>query len=95
MATITDFDAWLMCYVENSEEALCLKGVVESRRSSDGYDISENSGKLFVKAWGDTLMLASPRAIETFLSILESRYAHEGLSLDETCDYDRAISKND
>ena len=40
-------------------------------------------------------MLASPSAIETFLSILESRYAHEGLSLDETCDYDRAISKND
>ena len=22
MATITDFDAWLMCYVENAEEAL-------------------------------------------------------------------------
>ena len=40
MATITDFDAWLMCYVENAEEALCLKGVVESRRSSDGYDLS-------------------------------------------------------
>lgn len=95
MATITDFGVWMACYVENAEDALCAKQAVESRESYGVYSISENNGKLFMKAWGDTLMLASPKAVGTFVEMLEAKFAHEGLSLEATCDYDRAVSKDD
>lgn len=95
MATITDFNDWMQMYVEDINDAFCVKDAIDNEYSCGGFDVKRNGDKLFVECYGDTLMLASEKAKETFLSMLEARYADEGLDIESTYEYYRQMSKDD
>ncbi len=91
MAT-TDFETWMDDNVENIEDAFCLKQAIENWGS---YDITTKDDKIFVTATDETLMLASIKAQETFLSMLKKRFADEGLDIESTYEFYRQMEKDD
>lgn len=95
MKTITDFESWLDNNVETIEDAYCLQQAILNKENYGSYDFSSNGEKYFIKAFAEPLMLASIKARDTFLSMLEKRYAYEGLSLESSYDYNRQMEKDD
>lgn len=94
MAT-TDFDQWIGDNVSDIEDAYCLKHSIENRENWGNYDIITKSDKVFVTAFNETLMLASIKAQETFLSILETRFADLGLDIDSSYEFYCQMKKDD
>lgn len=92
---ITDFEDWMDNNVENIEDAFCLRQCILNNENYGSYDISSNGEKKFIKAFDETLLLASIKAQETFLDMLESRYADEGLDIESTYEFYRQMAKND
>lgn len=95
MATTTEFESWIDNNVEDINDAYCLKQAIENRENWGSYDVSVNGDKIFVKAFDETLMLASVKAQETFLSMLEQQFADEGLDIESTYDFYRQMEKDD
>lgn len=94
MAT-TEFNSWIEDNVENIEEAYNLKQAIENRETWGSYDVSAKDDKIFITAFGETLMLASIKAKETFLSMLEQRFSEDGLDIDSTYEFYRQVAKDD
>ncbi len=94
MAT-TDFDTWISENVNNLEDAYCLRQSILNDENIGSFEISAKDGKKFVKAFGETLMLASIKAKETFLSMLENRYSEDGLDIETLYDFNRLMEKDD
>lgn len=99
MTTTTEFDCWLdMADPDDHEEVYALHQAVSNIEESGIYSCSSNNGRYFIKAdhVEDTLMLASDKARNAFLSILESRYgAEEFGGIEGWYGYKRAIAKDD
>lgn len=94
MAT-TEFNDWIDDNVENIEDAFCLEQCILGNENYGSFDISSKGDKKFIKAFGDTLMIASIKAQETFLEILEERFADEGLDIESTYEFYRQMAKDD
>lgn len=92
---MTDFDAWMEAYVEDIEDAFCVKDAILNEYSCGPFDVKRNGERLFIYTCGDTLMLANDKAKETFLSMLENRYADEGWDIETTYEYRRQMEKDD
>jgi predicted RNA methylase len=93
--TTTDFENWIENNVEDIEDAFCLRQCVLNNEPYGSYEISSRDGKKFIKAFDETLMIASVKAEETFLNILEDRFADEGLDIDSTYEFKRQMEKDD
>lgn len=84
MATITDFDAWLSCIdLSDYNDVYSLYQTVSELVNYSSFEITENdtsNGKrYFLKSneCDDTLMLASEKSRQTFLSIITTRYCED------------------
>ncbi len=96
MSTITDFDLWIADNVDDIEDAYCLQQAILNNENWGSYEVKGSPDKMFVTGVGDdTLMLASTKAREAFLSTIEARYADEGLDFESAYNFYRAMSKND
>lgn len=93
--TTTDFDQWMEDNVEGIEDAFCLEQAIRNQEHVGSFDVKVKGDRLFVEAFGDTLMIAGAKAQETFLSMLENKYSDEGLSIESTYDFKRQMEKND
>jgi hypothetical protein len=98
MATITDFEAWLanVLFDDDYNDVCCLYRSVDEGDSYGLFSTSKNGEKLFVKCdiCDDTLMLASSKAKDFFLSILDKKYL-KGMNVDAYESYHREMEKND
>lgn len=101
MATITDFSAWLSCIdLSDYNDVWSLYHTVSdlSDYSSFEIDVKKDSKgtKYFLKSveCDDTLMLASEKARQTFLSMIEASYC-EGTDIEEYYAYHHYMEKDD
>ena len=98
MATITDFDAWLIVVLfdEDYNDVCCLYRSVNEEDAYGIFSTSRNGERLFVKCdiCDDTLMLASQKAKDTFLSIIDSKYL-KGMTVDAYEAYHHEMEKED
>ena len=98
MATITEFEAWLTVVLFDNDynDVCCLYRSVEEEDTYGLFSTSRKDDKLFVKCdiCDDTLMLASPKAKEFFLSLLDNRYL-KGMNVDAYESYHRELEKED
>ena len=95
MAT-TDFNEWLSFNVEDAAEALAVKNALEFKVNYGSYEYSEEpDGRIFIKGVFGTVLIANEKSLNLFKAMLEEKYAHKGMDLETTVDYDRAISKDD
>lgn len=100
MATITDFEAWLdEADPDDFEEIYGLYCTVKDEEPSAWYQCSRSKDKqrLFVKGshTEDTLMLASDKAKNAFLSLLVSRYCDSDGDMEMWYGFKRAMAKDD
>lgn len=99
MGTITDFNIWLEQAVpEDFEEVYCLYHAVKDKENYGLYECKKSAdGKLFIEAnhIEDTLMLASQKAIDSFLHLIESRYVEPGMTIEGWYEFHRGMAKND
>jgi hypothetical protein len=99
MATITEFDAWFdMADLDDHEEVYSLYRAVSGRDEMGMYKCDVNNGKYFVTAdhVDDTLMLASDKALNAFLSEIESRFGISDFGdIEGWYGYKRAMAKSD
>lgn len=99
MSTITDFDLWLeQADPDHIEEIYCLYHAVADKENWGLYQCkTSDDGKVFIKGdhTEDTLMLASPKAVDAFLSLIEKKYVDSDLEIEGWYAYHRAMEKND
>lgn len=98
MATITDFDTWLEeAAPEGYEEIYALYKCVEGEEDFGAWECGKNNNMLFIKTshTSNTLMLASPKAKQAFLTTITSRYVGEdGMSMEGWYEFRRSMAKN-
>lgn len=98
MATITDFEGWLdQAGPETTEETYALYQCVAEEEDYGIYRCQKGKdGKLFVKcATGeDTLMLASDKAKQSFLSLVTKKYCND-VDIESWYGFRRAMEKDD
>ena len=101
MATTTDFLAWLSCIdLSDYNDVWSLYHTVSDLSDYSSFEIDvkeETKGtKYFLKSveCDDTLMLASEKARQTFLSIIETEYC-EGMDIEGYYAYHHAMEKDD
>ncbi|MDD5486633.1 MAG: hypothetical protein PHW65_03675 [Dehalococcoidales bacterium] len=99
MDTITDFNIWLeQADPEDFEDVYCLYHAVKDKENYGLYECKKSKdGKLFIKAdhTEETLMLASQKAIDAFLNLIERRYVDPGMEIEGWYEFHRAMAKND
>ncbi len=90
MAT-TDFDTWISENVQNLEDAFCLKRCIEDDDDIGSYDIKSDGDRKFIKAFGETLMIANQKSQATFLKMLESRFSDGELNIQTIYEFKRQM----
>lgn len=97
MATITDFDVWLaQADPDTIEEIYSLYCAVTDKESSGVFNCSENNDRLFLKAnhTEDTLMLASEKAVDSFLATMRKKFNID-MDIEAWYGFHRAMEKDD
>ncbi len=100
MATITDFEEWLDNLDDDSkdiEEINNLYDSITGKTQMGVFTCDENNGKLFIKSdcSEQTLMLASEKAIKTFLDKLDIEYGGDFGTVALYYDFVRNMRKDD
>ena len=92
----TDFDLFLE-QIEDLEDAFCLDQTIRTGMNYGSYYYDSNDERVFISSdcWDDTLMLASDKARDYFLKILEEKWSEEGIPLDIYYEMKRQMAKND
>ena len=99
MAT-TDFEAWLFCHVLPSDyiDVYNCYTAIQDKSGNGSYDVQYNfdQGKLFVTPVGtnDTLMIATEKARQTILNMIENRYCN-GMDIEGYYAFHQAMEKDD
>lgn len=99
MATITDFEQWLDENVDGNDyiDVYSVYCTVNEGMGQGGYEIKKNqsNGRLFVTGPGEnTLMIASDKAKEAFLKMIEDRYC-EDMDIEGYYAFHHAMEKDD
>lgn len=101
MPTTTDFSAWLSCIdLSDYNDVWSLYHTVSDLSNYSSFEITEkktaNEARYFLKSveCDDTLMLASEKARQTFLAMIEDGYC-EGMDIEGYYDYHHAMEKDD
>lgn len=99
MATTTDFNEWLFGIdLTDYNDVYSLYHTVRDLENWGGYEIKKGRtpGQYFVTAIDseDTLMLASPKALEAFLTTIERAHCGD-TDIESWYMYLRAMEKND
>jgi hypothetical protein len=100
MATITNFNDWLeQADPSGYEEVYALYRALEDCDASGIYSCikSEKGDKWFFKGENteDTLMLASPKAKDMFMKLIESKYGDGELDMESLYHLERNMAKDD
>ncbi len=99
MAT-TDFKSWLFCHIIPTDynDVYDCYLAIQDKIGNYRYGVKNNAeqGKLFVTPAGtdDTLMIASEKARQTILRIIEEDYC-DGMDIEGYYAMHRAMEKND
>lgn len=99
MAT-TDFEAWLFCNVIPSDytDVYDCYIAIQDKKSNGRFEVKNNhdQGKLFITPRGinDTLMIASEKARQTILSMIERDYC-DGMDIEGYYAMYQAMEKDD
>ncbi len=97
MATITDFNSWLLVTVNESDynDIYNLYCTIAYGEGQGCYEISNKNGMWFLKyiTSSDTLMIASEKARQTLLSIIEHEYCGD-MDIESFWSYHHALEKD-
>ena len=94
MESITDFNEWLECVdPKDYEEVCCLYRAVRDGGDRGMYSARKKGSKIFVKGPGCdvTLLIASDKVKDYFLSILESKYCDKDMKMEDWYQYKRSM----
>lgn len=98
MATITDFEDWLEEAIDGIDysNVYNLYHTILDEADYGGFQITKRNGMWFVKSWDceDTLMIASEKARDTLLSIIEDKYC-EDMDIEGYYAFHSAMDKDD
>lgn len=97
MAT-TNFREWLDLLDDHDiEEIECLYESIRQVTEIGSFKTQENNGRLFVTTIDheETLMLASPQSVDTFLAILDKEYSGDFGWVGGYANYVKAMRKDD
>jgi len=95
MATTTSFEEWLDAADPDDFEIIyALYQAVSERETYDPWQISMNRDRLFVKCGftKDTLMLASEKACNSFLSLISKKYCGDFDDIESWYGYERNMN---
>ncbi len=95
MATTTSFEEWLEAADPDDFEIIyALYQAVSERETYDPWQISINGDRLFVKCGftKDTLMLASEKACNSFLSLILKKYCRDFDDIESWYGYERNMN---
>lgn len=98
MEATTDFNEWLEEHLSGGDynDVYSLYHTVSDGKSMGSFSISENNGTSFIEdsVCDGTLMLASEKAKETFLQIIEDNYCG-GMDIEGFYYYHHSMEKDD
>jgi len=98
MATTTEFEEWLENIEDDDIEIINnLYESVEFVTQMGEFTCTENNGKLFIQTDDNelTLMLASDKAVKTFLKKLDDDYGGDFHSVVSEWEFYRSMRKDD
>lgn len=99
MAT-TDFNSWLFCHVIPTDyiDVYDCYMAIHDKEGNYRFDVKNNveQGKLFVTPVGsdDTLMIASEKARQTILNMIEGKYC-DGMDIESYYAFHEAMERDD
>lgn len=97
---ITDFRSWLLCHVIPTDytDVYDCYLAIQDKKGNYRFEVKNNieQGKLFVTPSGtnDTLMIASEKARQTILDMIERNYC-DGMDIEGYWAFHHAMEKDD
>ena len=98
MSTHSDFDLWLDSIdLTNYDDIYSLYRAVSDEKDCGMFECQKNGEKLFIKSSNtdDVLFLASEKAKNYFIEIIQKRFVDSEMSIDGWYEFKKAMGKED